>query len=148
MVRHQSKSLIFPVNHHKSPMARAGYPRPDQNLPGKDHYRYCFPRRSSQRNQSSALQNFHSRVASSPRAKSENSFISNQSRPKTSSGGMSTSVSYKTPGPSSLPSLPRRAKPSENPGSPVEGASKAKLESSGESLLVVLYERNDENVML
>ncbi len=131
----RSLCLSLWVIPHNLSMARARYPRPSGNLL---HYRCYFQRKSLRQNQWSTFQNLHSRAASLPPPKSENSLTLNQSRLKTSSGGMSMSVSYKTTGLSSLRNRPRRAKPSESPGSQVEDS------SAGIPVVVVLYEKFDE----
>lgn len=124
-------------------MARAKYPRKSPNLRERLHYRYYYQRKSSQQNPSFTLRYLHSQTANSPSAKSEKSSISNQSRPKTSSAATSTFASYKTTGPTSLPNLPRPAKPSENTCSLVERVTRVRCKSHAGSPVVALYEKND-----
>ena len=116
----------------------------NQRLLERRLYHFCCQKKYSQHNQSSTLQHLHFRTANQPLAKSANSLISNPSRPKTSSVATSSSVFYKTIGPSSLPNTPRQAKVSENPGSLVDEVSKVRLQSHAGRSVVALYGKNDE----
>ena len=137
MVRGHSKNPSLWVNSHKVTIATAKSRRQSRYLLEGLRYRYCFQRKSLQRNPSSTLQNLQPREASSLSAKTAKCLISNKSRPKTSSADILRFVSYRIMGLASLPNLPRLAKPSENLGSVVD---KSRVGSRAGDL----YEEDDD----